>query len=102
MYTTNQSVYIHQPLSFITYRSRGIHMIDNIQWCEVSEPRTPTLTVTFNVDNHFHLEMIVNINVIIHVINPLRMRSRVTVVCLSVCLSVPALGVLILSCQVQA
>ena len=25
----------------------------------------PTLTMTFNVDDHFHLEMIVNINVII-------------------------------------
>ena len=40
------------------------------------------------------------------VINPLRMRSRVTVVCLfvclSVCLSVPALAVLMLSRQVQA
>ena len=27
--------------------------------------RAPTLTVTFNVDDHFHLEMIVNINIII-------------------------------------
>ena len=27
--------------------------------------RAPTLTVTFNVDDHFHLEMIVNIKVII-------------------------------------
>ena len=25
----------------------------------------PALTVTFNVDDHFHVEMIVNINVII-------------------------------------
>ena len=27
--------------------------------------RSPALTVTFNFDDHFHLEMIVNINVII-------------------------------------
>ena len=34
-------------------------------WLTSARTRAPTLTVTFNVDDHFHLEMIVNINVII-------------------------------------
>ena len=34
-------------------------------WLTSARTRAPTLTVTFNVDDHFHLEMIVNINVTI-------------------------------------
>ena len=34
-------------------------------WLTSARTRAPTLTVTFKVDDHFHLEMIVNINVII-------------------------------------
>ena len=34
-------------------------------WLTSARTRAPTLTVTFNVDDHFHFEMIVNINVII-------------------------------------
>ena len=34
-------------------------------WLTSACTRAPTLTVTFNVDDHFHLEMIVNINVIL-------------------------------------
>ena len=34
-------------------------------WLTSARTRAPTLIVTFNVDDHFHMEMIVNINVII-------------------------------------
>ena len=33
--------------------------------CGSARTHAPALTVTFNVNGHFHLEMIVNINVII-------------------------------------
>ena len=43
------------------------HVLYSCTYARLASARTraPTQTVTFNIDDHFHLEMIVNINVII-------------------------------------
>ena len=42
-----------------------VHVRASVRVVNLSLGRAPTITVTFNVDDHFHLEMIVNINVTI-------------------------------------
>ena len=48
----------------VLYSCTYIHECTYV-WLTSARTRAPTLTMTFNVDDHFHLEMIVNINIII-------------------------------------
>ena len=52
-----------EPCLVYMNESQGVGVYDIAVDTKIT--REPTLTVTFNVDDHFHLEMIVNINVTI-------------------------------------